>query len=699
MNKDSLFSGISEYLMKYETGDFLLLSDMSDACKSLKDFFLDSDTALNLIEWILRCIHTEMTRAGDENFQACMTHRIDLLQELDRCETAEQIAAVTHKISRYKCIKEKKDCADETAFVRDEETFQIFLTEATDRLDQAQAIILDLENGVDQKESFQNLFRLFHTIKGECGFLKIATLGEVTHNIESLMDSLRSKTIDFRNEHVDILLEGIDISRRILDQLKNGSSILFSDIPLDTYYKKLSVAASRPNPSLGELLVSEGVLKQEDVAKILQKQKESAFSKRFGEIAVKENFLSADELQRTLSKQKEGTLSPVQEKKEKHDPVIKVRASKVTFLVDMIGELLIAMGQMTDNTPALMQMRKITRSLQFGAMELRTDTVHSLFGNIKRVVRDLSKQLGKQVLLETRGENLEIDRNLIEKLEEPLIHMIRNSLDHGIEDTGERALTGKPPQASLILSAERRGNSIVISLRDDGRGLNRQKILDKAIAKGVIRPDMVSGLSDAFINNLIFASGFSTQDSVSQISGRGVGMDIVQSVVNENRGRIETETEAGCFTEFRLIFPLSTAIIDGMITRAGDNLLVFPIGSVVESLKITADMIHSVRGSAEVIDLRGEVLPVIRMHQALGIPEEEDRGWHVGIVTEKSDRSRYLLILDEIIAKREVVIKSLGNKFKNMKGITSGTVLSGGRIGLVIDVDQIVDLSLAEFAT
>jgi Chemotaxis protein histidine kinase and related kinases len=353
---------------------------------------------------------------------------------------------------------------------------------------------------------------------------------------------------------------------------------------------------------------------------------------------------------------------------------------------------------MTENPPALLQMRKITRSLQFGAMELRTDSMRSLFGNIKRVVRDLSRQLEKNIRIEVEGEDLEIDRNLIEKLEEPLLHMVRNSLDHGLGTPEERQAAGKDPQGLVLLKAERRGNTIVISVRDDGRGLDRKLILAKAIERNVIRKDSAESMTDSQVYNLIFTSGFSTQDTVSQISGRGVGMEIVHTMVTENRGRIEIETQLGRFTEFRLYFPLSTAIIDGMITRVGENLFVFPIGSVIESIKIQSSLISTVHGSVEVANLRGETIPVVRMHEVFGIPDNDPDGIRIGVVTENSEGRKFMLILNEVIAKREVVIKSLGNRFRNMRGISSGTVLSGGKIGLVLDVDQLVDLSLLGIA-
>lgn len=698
MDRESLFSEIGRCLMNYETGDFLLLSDLSDALVALKDHFLESETGLYLVDWIQRCIHTEMKQSGDSHIVECISKRVDLLQMLAAASTPDETQKIEERIRSSSCLKGKtvQEAIVEEDVPRDDESLSIFLTEASDRLNEAQRVILQLEEDGKTEEHLQTLFRIFHTIKGECGFLKIATLGEITHNIESLLDSLRKGDTEFHPLHVDILLEGLDLSSAVLEQLKKGKTILFNEISIDSYYVKLQNAIANDKKSLGEVLVDEGVLNESDVNRILQLQKESAYSKRFGEIAVKNNYLTKEELQETLSKQKTQESTARSRSGERSDPVIKVKSSKVTFLVDMIGELLIAIGQVTENTPAVLQMRKITRSIQFAAMELKTDTVQSLFGTIRRAVRDLAKQTGKSIQLVIRGESLEIDRDLIEKLEEPLMHLVRNSIDHGLEQSDARISSGKPAQRTITLAAERHGNSIIISLRDDGRGLDRDKILSKAIENGLVQNENAAGLTDTQIYNLIFKPGFSTQENVSLISGRGVGMDIVRSVVLDNRGRIETETVPGHYTEFRLVFPLSTAIIDGMITRTGENLIVIPVSSIIETLKIERGMLNSVSGKAEVINLRGQVIPVVKMHEALGLPNSNERDWCMGIVVERTDQSRYLLLLDEVIAKREVVIKSLGAKFSTMQGVTSGTVLSGGKIGLVVDVDQLIDLSLLE---
>jgi two-component system, chemotaxis family, sensor kinase CheA len=696
MTRMERFEQISTLLMNYETGDFLLLSDLSDALTALKDHFLDEDKACELIERLTKFVAGEMKRSGNAGFVQVLSDGVDFLQKLVPDLDCAQRKALLERIASFFCDEIRApESGGAPSAVGDVESLQIFLSEVSDRLDQAQSIILELEEHLDNLDLIQTLFRIFHTIKGECGFLKIASLGELSHNIESLLDVLRGKKMPVEPAHIDLLLEGLDMARRIHDRIKAGDYVVFNNIPMDSYFDKLKTMTASPASSLGTILVADGKMKESDVVRVLQKQKESAYTKRFGEIAVRENYLSPDELQETLEKQKKVQQDEQIHHAERADPVIKVKASKVNFLVDMIGELLISMGQTTENTPVLMQMRKITRSLQFGAMELRTESLQSLFGNIRRAVRDLSRQLEKNVRLVTVGEDLEIDRNLIEKLEEPLLHLVRNSVDHGIGKPDEREAAGKDAQGTILLKAERLGNCIVITIRDDGHGLNRKNILEKAIREDLVNRDAAEALSDSQVYNLIFTSGFSTHDTVTLISGRGVGMDIVRSVVTENRGRIEIETKEGEYTEFRLVFPLSTAIIDGMITRVGENLFVFPISSVVESIKIKPALLATVSGGIEVANLRGETIPVIRLHGLFDIPEGDD-GVRIGVICETSDRRKFMMVLDEVIAKREVVIKSLGARFRTLKGISSGTVLAGGKIGLVVDIDQLVELSVLE---
>lgn len=698
MNIEKQYETISSLLLQYEEGDFLLLSDLYDEVANLKDFFLDKPIFLELISRMHNCIHAEMKNAVGEAFVAKISTGLDFFHRYIQApdvQTQEEVCLAIKKKIEEKEKKNEPHCEVPSPLEFDSETFLIFISEAKGRLAEAQDLILYLEQHLDSQDTLQHLFRIFHTIKGECGFLKLATLCELTHNIENILDQLRTGKNNASQAHIDLLLEGVDLSKEILNLIEHKQFTMFNDYSLDSYISKLQITITEPTKSLGEIFVEQGKLRESDVQKILQRQKEAAFTKRFGEVAVQENFISQEDLLEVVEKQKQIHKNEMSvQKSEKIDPVIKVKASKVNFLVDMIGELIIAMGQLNYEGTEFMQVKKITRTLQNAAMDLRTDTLHVLFGSVKRAVRDLSKQLNKNVRLITVGEDLEIDRNLIEKLEAPLMHIIRNSLDHGLGDEERRITRGKNPQGTVELKAERHGNTIVFTIRDDGRGLDREKILSKAIENGLVRADATINMSDSQVFNYIFNSGFSTKKEVSQVSGRGVGMDVVQTVVTENRGRIEIDSVFHEYTEIRLIFPLSTAIIDGMITRVCSNNFIFPIGSVIESLKIYPTMLNTVNERVEIAIIRGESIPVIRMHDVFNITPTTPP--LIGVICETSDKRKFMFVLDEVIAKREVVIKSLGSQFSNLKGISSGTVLGEGKIGLVVDIDDLVTLTEKE---
>lgn len=366
----------------------------------------------------------------------------------------------------------------EAAPLVNSEAFQIFLSEARERLDEAQGQILELEAAPGNKPLIDTLFRTFHTIKGECGFLKIASLGELAHNIENLLDQLRSGAQTVDDTVIELLLQGVDFAKTILNQLFQGNVAIFSQLDTGDYFDRLHNRLTQDKASLGDVLQSEGKLSETDVLKILQKQKESAYTKKFGEIAEEENLVTHEEVNEAVQKQK----NPA-EQGFRHDPLIKVRAGQVNYLVDMVGELLIVGNQLDETDKNVAQLKKISRGIQAAAMQLRTVSVKNLFINIKRIARDAAKKLGKEVLVELRGEDLEIDRNLVEILEEPLMHLVRNSIGHGIETQDVRLAREKAPEGHLILQAQRLGNNIIISVRDDGNGLDEEKILAKAVER------------------------------------------------------------------------------------------------------------------------------------------------------------------------------------------------------------------------
>ncbi|GMM61737.1 chemotaxis protein CheA [Novosphingobium pituita] len=382
---------------------------------------------------------------------------------------------------------------------------------------------------------------------------------------------------------------------------------------------------------------------------------------------------------------------------------IRIELSKLDKLIDAVGELVIAQAMMAQrlSTEGLAASEEIavldglTRDIQESAMAIRAQPIGSVFSRVPRILRELSASTGKHVRLEVSGESTELDKTVIERLGEPLTHLIRNAVDHGIETPEERLACGKNAEGTLTLSAEHRSGRILIRIADDGRGINRERVLGKAIEKGLVAPD--AQLTKEEIDLLIFAPGFSTAQVVSNISGRGVGMDVVRQNVKELGGRITIESEPGAGTTFTLTLPLTLAISDGMVVNVGDQTLVVPLANVVESLRPSPDEIKGLGNHRAMMNVRGRFIPVVPLHLAVnadGAVETPTEG--VLIVVETEGAGRAALLVDSIVDQRQVVIKSLDTHYRSVEGVAGATILGDGRVALIVDVDGLVARSMAE---
>jgi two-component system chemotaxis sensor kinase CheA len=378
--------------------------------------------------------------------------------------------------------------------------------------------------------------------------------------------------------------------------------------------------------------------------------------------------------------------------------VIKVDTARLDHLVDMVGEMVIAQSLLRHEpyllaarSPrvqrTLSQLSGITSDVQKTAMALRMVPVGHLFQRMGRFVRDLSRKAGKQVELVTSGEDTELDRQIVEELADPLMHMVRNSIDHGLEKPGEREAAGKAPTGRVTLAAHHQGGQILIEVGDDGRGLNREKILAKARENGLLASG--NHFSDSELFNLIFEPGFSTAERVTDVSGRGVGMDVVKRNITKLRGRVEAVSSSGKGVTFLLKLPLTLAIIDGLVVAVGRERYIVPIYSVLEMLRPARETVSTVQSKGEMVLVRGSLLPIIRLYRRFGvIPRSEDPSQSLLIVAESEGR-RFCLMVDEFLGKQEVVIKSLGELLKNTPGVAGGAILGDGRVGLILDLEGI----------
>jgi two-component system chemotaxis sensor kinase CheA len=381
---------------------------------------------------------------------------------------------------------------------------------------------------------------------------------------------------------------------------------------------------------------------------------------------------------------------------------VKVDTAKLDSLLDLVGEMVIAQSLVAQNVSELTaagnqfsrniaQLGRITRELQRVGMSLRMVPIRGVFQKMARVARDISAKHGKKVQFITSGEDTELDRGVVEELSDPLLHMIRNSMDHGIESPEKRAAVGKPSEGKLQLRAYHQGGNIVVEIEDDGAGLNRDRILAKAVERGLVASGAV--LSDQEVFNFIFAAGFSTAEKVTDLSGRGVGLDVVRRNIERLRGRVDILSTAGQGTVFKIALPLTLAIIDGLIVKVGEERYIIPTLSVRESFRPTADMITRVQNRAEVVNVRGRLIPLLRLHELFGIRSKSVEPAAGIVVVAQSGANVRCLLVDGLLHKQEVVIKNLNDMMvhKN-RALAGAAILGDGRVGLILDINALVHL-------
>jgi two-component system chemotaxis sensor kinase CheA len=382
---------------------------------------------------------------------------------------------------------------------------------------------------------------------------------------------------------------------------------------------------------------------------------------------------------------------------------IRVDLTKLDQLLNLVGELVIRNSILADRlSPAdkerveLPQLSRLTRQIQDSVMSLRAQPIRQAFSRVPRMLRDLSAATGKQVMLEVSGEATEVDKTLIEKIGDPLTHLIRNAVDHGLETPEERKAAGKAPEGVIRLSAEQKGGRILVRVADDGKGIDRERVRAKAVEKGIVAADAV--LSNEDIDQLICAPGFSTAETISNISGRGVGMDVVRSNIEALGGRVEITSVPGEGTTFTLVLPLTLAILDGMIVRLGDQRFVLPLASVIESVRPEPGQVHSMTPDNEVIELRGSYLPVRRLTDVFGIRTKHSRAPEESlvVVVESETAGMVGLMVDTIDDRREVVIKSLDENLYPIRGLGGATVLGDGSIALILDLEALVTAPVSQ---
>ncbi|HSV55653.1 MAG TPA: chemotaxis protein CheW, partial [Magnetospirillaceae bacterium] len=455
---------------------------------------------------------------------------------------------------------------------------------------------------------------------------------------------------------------------------------------------------SRGNRLIGEILVDLGATREEDVQKALDLQ-----NKPVGEILVEAGAVKPADVEKALGIQKAAATDQTRGE-EIQRKEIRVDTAKLDKLFELVGELITAEA-MVFNSPDLQDLKldrfnkaalslsKISREIQETTMMIRMIPLESLFHKMTRLVHDLSRKSGKPVVLRVAGQETEMDKNVIEQISDPLVHILRNAIDHGIESAEVRTARGKPATAAVSLDARYEGSEIWISIRDDGAGLNREKILATAQVKGLLKADPTS-LPDEKVWRFIFEPGFSTAEKVSEVSGRGVGMDVVNKNLERIRGRVDISSEAGAGTEFTLKIPLTMAIIDGLTIMSGGSFYSVPLGDILEFFKAVPSQLTSANKGQEVINLRGTILPLLKLGELFRIPGAIlDPLSGIIIVVKSADRKACLLI-DEVVGNQQIVVKSLSEYLGKVDGISGCSILGDGTVSFIVDTGRLLSIAL-----
>jgi two-component system, chemotaxis family, sensor kinase CheA len=541
----------------------------------------------------------------------------------------------------------------------DRELLSDFIVEARDHLSSIETNVLALEQNPSAVDPVHTIFRGFHTIKGLAGFLELPAMQQSAHEVESLLDRVRNGTMAVTPALVDVVLAGAD-------------------------YLKTEV--SRVEALLGGAAPAEPA---SNVA-LLEKVREL--------MSGKPAEPSPAPTAPAESRPSEAPANEARKSEATESRLVKVDTAKLDFLVDMVGEIVIAQsmirhdGNLVSTGHAKLQrnlahLAHITGEVQKTAMSMRMVPIGQLFQKSARLIRDLTRKSGKRIDLDLVGEETQLDRTIVDELADPLMHMIRNAADHGIELPEERSRAGKNPAARIGLKAYHQAGHIAVEVSDDGRGLSREKILTKARERGLVQDG--TGLADKEVFNLIFEPGFSTAEKVTDLSGRGVGMDVVRRQVQKMRGRVDIESKLGSGTTFVIKLPLTLAIIDGLVVGVGEQRYIVPIFVVHEIFQPRPETIFTVEGRKEMMLIRGSLLPVVRLHERFSVqPRSTDLTKCVVVVAE-AHAKRFCLVVDELIGKHEVVIKNLGAMFKHLPGVAGGAILGDGRVGLIVDMDGV----------
>lgn len=573
---------------------------------------------------------------------------------------------------------------------------ELFIEEAKELFDSAINVLLEIEKNKNiQEEQINQLFRDVHTLKGSGASVELIYFTRLAHELENLMDKIRRKEIEFKIEMLDLLLKSLDLLQEILSlEIKN-------EIDENLYLKM----AKNTIEELEKYINQEKVNTNEPELKQINKEEISIDEDDFG------FFVELDKInkQNYVKKIKENVEDKIK-KEEINDKKqivstnnIRVDLQKIDVLMNNVGELVITNAmlkqyivkniedankkQEIEEKVALLE--RHIREMQDSIMSIRMVPMESIYSKFPKMIRDTAKKLNKQIDFQHYGDSVEIDKAMIENLTDPLMHIVRNSIDHGIEkDRGKKNPIGK-----IIIKAEQTNGQIIITIEDDGQGVNIDKVVEKALSNNIITEKQLENMNDNEKAMLIFHPGLSTAEKITDISGRGVGMDVVKSNIEKIDGKISLETKPGVGTKIVIVLPLTLAILDGLEINIGEEIYILPLNSIVESLKPTKEMIKSIgNSSGETLMLRDEFIPIIRLYEVFKIKPNYNELVDGMLVVVKYGTNKVALFIDRFLQQHQIVVKPLDKNFKHVIGFGAATVNGDGSVGLILDINGIIEL-------
>ncbi|EAI3388318.1 hybrid sensor histidine kinase/response regulator [Campylobacter coli] len=613
-----------------------------------------------------------------------------------------------------------------------QEILEDFLVEAFELVEQIDHDLVELETNPEDLELLNRIFRVAHTVKGSSSFLNFDVLTKLTHHMEDVLNKARHGELKITPDIMDVVLESIDRMKTLLNSIRDNGNDTAIEMDIGPICARLTAISEGESPSSAKLNETPVETPKEepapapepevDVNQLSDSEVEAEIERLLKARKAEDQARRAQKKQNAASptNSKPAASTPKAENTEKKvpasggggggmDQTIRVEVKRLDHLMNLIGELVLGKNRLLkiyddveeryegekfleELNQVVSQLSIITTDVQLAVMKTRMQPIAKVFNKFPRVVRDLSRELGKHIELEITGEETELDKSIVEEIGDPIMHMIRNSCDHGIEDPATRAANGKPEKGIVQLKAYNEGNHIVVEITDDGKGLDANGLKAKAIEKNLITEREADQMTDKEAFALIFKPGFSTATKVTNVSGRGVGMDVVKTNIEKLNGVIEIDSELGKGSSFKLKIPLTLAIIQSLLVGTQEEYYAIPLASVLETVRVPIDDIYTIEGK-NVLRLRDEVLSLVRLSDVFGVKQVLESGDQTYVVVIGVAESKLGIIVDTLIGQEEIVIKSMGDYLQNIQGIAGATIRGDGRVTLIIDVGAMMDMA------